>query len=52
MIHLFSEAEQSLKQFNVLLRTSVADYNKAAHAAGAPTVFAGSPIAVQRTPAL
>jgi hypothetical protein len=30
----------------------VAAYNKAARAAGAPSVFAGSPISVKQTPAI
>jgi hypothetical protein len=52
MTELFGEVSQTLNEFNTLLKTDVARYNKAAHAAGAPTVFAGSPITVQPTPAL
>jgi photosystem II stability/assembly factor-like uncharacterized protein len=52
MTKLFGEVGQTLDEFNALLKTDVAQYNKAAHAAGAPTVFAGSPISVQPAPAL
>jgi photosystem II stability/assembly factor-like uncharacterized protein len=52
MNQLFGETNQTLKDFNVLLKADVAAYNKAAHAAGAPTVFAASPITVRPPPAL
>jgi photosystem II stability/assembly factor-like uncharacterized protein len=49
---LFGETSQALNEFNALLKKDVAEYNKAAHAAGSPTVFAGTPITVQPIPAL
>jgi photosystem II stability/assembly factor-like uncharacterized protein len=52
MTELFGDVSQTLDEFNGLLKTDVARYNKAAHAAGAPTVFAGNPITVQPPPAL
>jgi len=45
---LYGELDKHLKAFNELLKTDVAAYNKAAEAEGAPTVFAGGPIEVQR----
>jgi photosystem II stability/assembly factor-like uncharacterized protein len=48
MLHrLESELDARLKEFNDLLKTDVAAYNKDAEAEGAPTVFAGSAIEVQ-----
>ena len=47
MAELYSENADFLKQFNDALRTDVAEYNRAAESAGAPTVFGGSPIAVK-----
>lgn len=44
---MFSKNEAFLKQFNDALRTDVAEYNRAAQSAGAPTVFAGAPITVK-----
>lgn len=44
---MFSKNEGFLKQFNDALRTDVAEYNRAAQSAGAPTVFAGAPITVK-----
>jgi photosystem II stability/assembly factor-like uncharacterized protein len=52
MSELFGDVGKTLDEFNEMLKTDVADYNKAAHAARAPTVFAGSPIAVRPPPAL
>ena len=40
-----------LKKYNDLIQSDVAAYNKAAFAVGAPTLFAGEPIAV-KPPAL
>ena len=47
MAELYSKNADFLKQFNDALRTDVAEYNRAAQSAGAPTVFAGSPITVK-----
>ncbi len=44
---LRTELEAYLKKFNDLLKTDVAAYNKAAYAAGAPTVMAGPPVSVE-----
>jgi photosystem II stability/assembly factor-like uncharacterized protein len=52
MSRLFDEADQSIKEFNALLKSAVARYNRAAHAVGAPTVFASGPISVEQAPAL
>ncbi|MBV8550729.1 MAG: hypothetical protein JOY54_05465 [Acidobacteriaceae bacterium] len=38
------QLDEQLAAFNRLLKTDVAAYNKAAYGAGAPTVFAGTPI--------
>lgn len=51
MSQLFTRVDQALKEFNSLLKADATAYNKAAHAAGAPTVFVGCPIAVQAAPA-
>ncbi|MGH9351471.1 MAG: hypothetical protein ACRD2G_04810, partial [Terriglobia bacterium] len=47
MAKLRLKLDQQLKDFNALLSTSVAAYNKLAHTAGAPTVFAGEPVTVE-----
>lgn len=47
MDELFGEVADQLKAFNDVLKTDVASYNNAAQAAGAPTVFGGSPIEVK-----
>ncbi len=47
MAELYSKNADFIKQFNEALRTDVAEYNRAAESAGAPTVFAGAPIAVK-----
>ncbi len=47
MAELYSKNADFIKQFNETLRTDVAEYNRAAESAGAPTVFAGAPIAVK-----
>ncbi|HUJ30405.1 MAG TPA: hypothetical protein VLY23_03945 [Candidatus Acidoferrum sp.] len=44
---LYGQLDEQLKKFNELLKTDVADYNKAAGEAGAPTVFAGNPVEVK-----
>lgn len=47
MAEISAEVKQNLENFNALLASDVAAYNKAAHAAGAPTLFAPGPIVVQ-----
>jgi photosystem II stability/assembly factor-like uncharacterized protein len=47
MDQLFGELADHLKAFNEVLKSDVASYNKAAEAAGAPTVFGGRPIEVK-----
>jgi len=47
---LTKELEQHLGEFNKLVQTDVADYNKDAFALGAPTLYAGEPISVKKTP--
>ncbi|HUI42201.1 MAG TPA: hypothetical protein VL523_09540 [Terriglobia bacterium] len=49
---LSKQLDEHLKAFNELLRTDVASYNKAAYAAGAPTLFAGEPVTVKAPPKL
>ena len=44
---LYAQLDEQLKKFNDLLKTDVADYNKAAQDASAPTVFAGESIEVK-----
>jgi photosystem II stability/assembly factor-like uncharacterized protein len=44
MATLRGELEQDVTRFNALLKTDVAEYNKAAFEKGAPTLFAGRPI--------
>jgi hypothetical protein len=48
---LTKELEQHLAEFNKLIQTDVAAYNKDAFAAGAPTLYAGDPISVKKLPA-
>lgn len=43
----WSELDTKLGEFNALLTTDVPNYNKAAFAAGAPTLMTGEPIKVQ-----
>jgi photosystem II stability/assembly factor-like uncharacterized protein len=52
LAELSTELDQHLKAFNDLLHTEVASYNKAAYAAGAPTLFVGPVLTVQATPQL
>src|SRR5215469_494639 len=47
MAELYGKNADFLKQFNDALRTDVAEYNRAAQSAGAPTVFGGAPIEVK-----
>ncbi|HEV2618095.1 MAG TPA: hypothetical protein VGU63_15970 [Candidatus Acidoferrales bacterium] len=47
MTELFAKADATVKQYNEVLRTDIAEYNKAAVAAGAPGVFGGGPIEVK-----
>ena len=42
----------ALAKFNALLQKDVPDYNKAAFAAGAPTVLVGDPVAIKPAPKL
>jgi photosystem II stability/assembly factor-like uncharacterized protein len=44
---LYAQLDEQLKKFNEMLKTDVAEYNKAAAQAGAPSVFAGTPIEVK-----
>ncbi|MDE2235214.1 MAG: hypothetical protein KGL13_06505 [Gammaproteobacteria bacterium] len=44
-----AELNSKLDQFNTLLTTDVANYNKRAFAAGAPTLMTGAPISVHKT---
>lgn len=41
---LGKELAQHLADFNALLKTDVASYNRLAYELGAPTVFVGAPI--------
>jgi photosystem II stability/assembly factor-like uncharacterized protein len=52
MKQLSQELNRHLADFNNLIQQDVAAYNKAAYAAGAPTLFAGEPIKVQPPPKL
>jgi len=47
---LTKELEQHLADFNKLIQTDVAAFNKDAYAAGAPTLYAGEPISVKPVP--
>jgi photosystem II stability/assembly factor-like uncharacterized protein len=47
MTGLYGKNADFIRQFNGALRTEVAEYNRAAQSAGAPTVFAGAPITIQ-----
>jgi hypothetical protein len=47
---LTKELEQHLAEFNKLIQTDVAAYNKDAFAAGAPTLYAGEAISVKKIP--
>ena len=44
---LYAQLGEQLSKFNELLKTDVAQYNKAAEQAGAPSVFAGTPVEVK-----
>jgi photosystem II stability/assembly factor-like uncharacterized protein len=44
---LRKELGQHLDQFNAMLKTDVAAYNKSAYSAGAPTLMEGNPVAVK-----
>ena len=44
---LYAQLDEQLKKFNDLLKTDVDEYNKAAVAAGAASVFAGPPVEVK-----
>ncbi|HLV96153.1 MAG TPA: hypothetical protein VKS44_13250 [Candidatus Acidoferrales bacterium] len=44
---LYGQLGEQLEKFNQLLKTDVAQYNKAAEQAGAPSVFAGTPVEVK-----
>jgi len=47
---LTKELEQHLADFNKLIQTDVAAFNKDAFAVGAPTLYAGDPISVKKLP--
>jgi len=47
---LMKELEQHLAEFNKLIQTDVAGYNKGAFALGAPTLYAGEAISVKKVP--
>ena len=47
---LTKELDQHLADFNQLIQTDVAAYNKDAFAAGAPTLYAGEPVSVKKMP--
>jgi len=47
---LTKELEQHLAEFNKLIQTDVAAYNKDAFALGAPTLYAGEAISVKKIP--
>ena len=49
---LTPKLSDALGKFNALLKTDVPEYNKAAYAAGAPTLLVGDPVAVKPVPAL
>jgi photosystem II stability/assembly factor-like uncharacterized protein len=44
---LYGQLGEQLEKFNQLLKTDVAQYNKAAEQAGAPSVFVGTPVEVK-----
>jgi photosystem II stability/assembly factor-like uncharacterized protein len=48
MAELTKELDKHLADFNQLIQTDVAVYNKEAFAAGAPTLYAGDPISVKK----
>ena len=48
---LTPKLNDAIGKFNALLQKDVVDYNKAAYAAGAPTVFVGEPVAIKPAPA-
>jgi len=52
MAEVSKEMNERLAAFNNLLKQDVTSYNKAAYAAGAPTLFAGDAVTVKRAPAL
>ncbi len=47
LAELRQELEKRLAEFNQLLQTDVAHYNELARQAGAPTLFAGEPVALK-----
>lgn len=44
---LYTQLDEQLRKFNDLLKTDVTEYNRIAAEAGAPSVFAGTPVAVK-----
>jgi hypothetical protein len=52
MAYLSNQLQQHLQAFNSLCKVDIAAYNKAAMNVGAPTLFAGTPIAVEPAPEL
>jgi hypothetical protein len=49
---LTPKLNDAMTKFNVLLQKDVPDYNKAAYAAGAPTVLVGEPVVIKPAPKL
>jgi photosystem II stability/assembly factor-like uncharacterized protein len=49
---LAQQLRQHLAAFNALVKSDVAAYNKAAAAAGTPTLFTGPPVAIESAPAV
>ncbi|HSC48536.1 MAG TPA: hypothetical protein VLG68_10670, partial [Gammaproteobacteria bacterium] len=49
---LTPKVNDALARFNALLKKDVPDYNKAAYAAGAPTLMVGDPVVIKPVPAL
>ena len=52
MAELSNQLDGYVAEFDDLLRSDVAAYNKAAEAASAPTLFAGDPVAIKQPPSL
>ncbi len=47
---LTKQLDEHLAEFNKLIQSDVADFNKEAFAAGAPTIYGGEPITVKKLP--
>ncbi len=46
MARVFGETDRRIKEFNELVKTDVAGYNKAAEQLGAPTIFTGGSVVI------